>query len=159
MLEFEIEPWLRSRLDLGGPLEEAALAPAGPVERINSANSAMDSRANLASLAWGPLVARGLEGTGGIERGTTPPCLPAEGVKFRLGCWPSVMECDPDPDERGAEAGDLASFRGTDDERGREPFRRASSLLRGLIETTGLTAVIDRPDWTCDFYVVLLGML
>jgi hypothetical protein len=68
---------------------------------------------------------------------------------FRLAWCASAIECDPDPDERGAGGGIFASFRGTDDERERDPFWRASSLLRVLTETTGLMAVIDRPDWDC----------
>jgi hypothetical protein len=67
-------------------------------------------------------------------------------AKFLLAWCESVMECDPDPDERGAELGVLLSFRGTDDEREREPFWRASSLFLTLTETTGLTATIDRED-------------
>lgn len=93
-------------------------------------------------------MARGFDGTGGIDRGTTPPCLPVPVLKLLLFVWcMSLMECDPEPGERGADVGVLVSFRGTDDERERDPFRRASSLLRVLTETTGLTAVIDRPGW------------
>lgn len=92
-------------------------------------------------------MARGFDGTGGMDRGTTPPCLPVPALKFLPVWFTSVMECDPEPGERGADVGVLMSFRGTDDERERDPFRRTSSLLRVFTETTGLPAVTDRPGW------------
>jgi hypothetical protein len=92
-------------------------------------------------------VTRGFDGTGGMDRGTTPPCLPVPVLKFLFVWCMSVMEWDPEPAERGADVGVLVSFRGTDDERERDPFRRTSSLLRVLTETTGLTAATERPGW------------
>ena len=77
MLTFDMDPVCRTLPGPGEAVEGAGAAPppGGPVERMNSENSARDSRASLGSLAWGPVVARVLDGIGGIDRGTTPPCL------------------------------------------------------------------------------------
>lgn len=92
---------------------------------------------------------RGFDGTGGMDRGTTPPCLPAAAGKCLLPWCTSETGCDPEPDERGADVDALTSVRGTDDDREREPTGRASSLFRVFTETTGLPLAIARPGWDC----------
>lgn len=112
------------RITLGAVVEWgtwAAALPLGPVDRMNSAKSASDSRGILASLACGGFTRVD------VRTSDNPPL---------------VREIDPDL---------FTSLGLTsEEERERSPFPRASSLLRTLTEMTGLPVVRDRVDADCD---------
>lgn len=50
-LRLETDPGFRTLPGLAVPVIEVELPPGGPVDRMKSANSAIDSRASLGSLA------------------------------------------------------------------------------------------------------------